>query len=355
MRFIPTNCLREGMILAKSLYGTGGVLLLQRGEKLKTEFISHLVNHGFQGVYIRDKLSKEIQIVNIVSDELRNSAEKVVRAIFEEVQTSGCMKELTDAAESTVHKITEEIIRNKDLMVNMIDLKSYDNYTYRHSVNVGILSIILGASIGMTLTQLYRLGLSAMLHDIGKVFIDREIITKPEQLSDEEFEEIKRHPLLGYNYLQSRPYTFPSISLTGILDHHERIDGSGYPRGLSDKEISMFGRIISITDVYDAMTSDRPYRRSLPPAEVMEYLMGASGTLFDPDYVLLFTRKVAAYPLGTCVMLSNGLKAIVTQNYPDCCLRPRVKLINDDPEPIYLDLRSDRSLADVTITKVIKM
>ena len=355
MRFIPTNCLRKGMVLARSIYGTGGVLLLPRGEALKTEFISHLTSHGFQGVYIDDELSEEIQIENIVSDELRNSAEAAVSAIFEQVQTSGASKDLTDAAENAVQKITEEIIRNKNLMVNMVDLKSYDNYTYRHSVNVGILSIILGTSIGMNRARLYRLGLSAMLHDIGKVFIDRGIVTKPGRLSHEEFEEIKRHPLLGYNYLQSKTYKLPPISLTGILEHHERMDGSGYPSGLINKEISMFGRIISIADVYDAMTSDRPYRNSLPPSEVMEYLMGSSGTLFDPDYVLLFTRKVAAYPLGTCVRLSNGLKAIVTQNYSDCCLRPRVRLINDGPEPTYLDLKSDRGLADVTITSVVKM
>jgi len=142
----------------------------------------------------------------------------------------------------------------------------------------------------------------------------------------------------------------------GVLQHHERYDGSGYPEGISGKKITQFGRVIAIADVYDAMTSDRPYRVAMMPSEVMEYLMGGAGTLFDPDMVYLFTRKVAAYPLGTCVLLSNGLTAIVVENYEDCCTRPKVKVVcSYEAVPIYFDLKNDRRISNLTITGVVKM
>lgn len=357
MRYIPAFCLREGMVLAKDLYGANGTLLLRSGQGLDQHHITHIARLGFQGVYISDNLSEEIEIENVVSDELRVSAEKTISAVFTESRTGTISRETTARAADTVQRITGEIIGNKDLMVNMIDLKTYDNYTYRHSVNVGILSIVLGVALNLNRPHLYKLGLSAMLHDIGKVFIDRDIIEKKARLTLEEFQEVKKHPALGYRYLQKTDYDLPPMSLTGVLQHHERVDGSGYPYGLTENDISMFGRIISIADVFDAMTSDRPYRAAMMPSEVMEYLMGGAGTLFDADYVYLFTRKVAAFPLGTCVLLSNGLTAIVTENYADCCLRPKVKIICDDTAvpATYYDLKNDRSLTGVTIVRVIEM
>lgn len=355
MRYIPAFCLREGMTLARNLYGINGTLLLRRGQKLDLHHITHITHLGFQGVYIFDSLSEGIEIQNVVSDELRISAEKTICQIFEETMETGISEETAAKAENTVQKITEEIIASQDLMVNMIDIKTYDNYTYCHSANVGILSIVLGVALGLNRVQLYKLGMSAMLHDIGKVFIDRDIIDKKARLTNDEFLEVKKHPSLGYRYLKKTDYRLPPVSLNGILQHHERIDGSGYPYGLAEDEISMYGRIISIADVFDAMTSDRPYRAAMAPSEVMEYLMGSAGTLFDADYVYLFTRKVAAFPLGTCVLLSNGLRAIVTENYSDCCLRPKVKIINNSEIPVYCDLKNDRELTDVTILRVIKM
>ena len=355
MRYIPTLCLREGMVLAKSLYGKDGVLLLQQGQLLKQSYISHIAHFGFQGVYITDKLSEEIEIKTVIDDELRNSAAKAVRDIYVQSVTTGISQDMVDDAKAVVHDLVENIVKNRNLMVNMIDLKSYDNYTYYHSVNVGVLSIVVGVALGMNNTALYKLGLGALLHDIGKVFIDKSIIDKPDLLTPEEFEEVKKHPAMGYEYLVNANLGFPISALVGILQHHERMDGSGYPEGLSGEKIKKLSRIITVADVFDAMTSDRPYRPGMMPSEVMEFLMGGAGTLFDAELVYLFTRKVAAFPLGTCVLLSNGLTAIVVENYEDCGLRPKVKIISKDAKPIYLDLKNDRHLSNLTITSVVKM
>lgn len=355
MRYIPTLCLREGMVLAKSLYGKDGVLLLQQGQQLKQSYISHIAHYGFQGVYIADKLSEEIEIKTVINDELRNSAANAVRDIYVQSTTTGISQSVANDTKAIMHNIVEDIIKNRHLMVNMVDLKSYDNYTYYHSVNVGVLAIVVGVALGMNHCTLYKLGLGALLHDMGKVFIAKEIIDKTDLLTPEEYEEIKKHPVLGYEYLLNANLGFPASALIGILQHHERIDGSGYPEGLSGKRITRLSRIITIADVFDAMTSDRPYRPGMMPSEVMEFLMGGAGTLFDPEIVYLFTRKVAAFPLGTCVLLSNGITAIVVENYEDCGLRPKVKVINNDADPVYLDLKNDRDLSNLTITSVVKM
>lgn len=345
------------MVLAKSLYGSDNVLLLQKGQQLKKPYISCILNYGFQGVYISDKMSEDIEITNVIDDELRNSAVKAVRDIYVQSQTVGITRNMADGAKAAVHSIVEEIINNRDIMVNMVDLKTYDDYTYYHSVNVGVLSIVLGVALGMNRTSLYKLGLGALLHDLGKVFIDKAIIDKEGPLTSDEFTEIKKHPGLGHEYLtHTTRLDVPMSALIGVLQHHERIDGSGYPEGISGKDINQYSRIISIADVFDAMTADRPYRLAMMPSDVMEYLMGGSGTLFDSDLVYLFTRKVATFPLGTCVQLSNGQTAIVVENYEDCCLRPKVRVINhDETEPVYLDLKNERSLSNLTITSVVKM
>ena len=356
MRYVPTLCLREGMVLAKSLYGKDGSLLLQEGQPLKGSYILHLEKSGFQGVYISDELSDEIEIRSVIDDELRNSAVKAIQDIYVQSPTAGISRSMACRIKKIVHSIVEEIVDNRDIMVNMIDLKSYDDYTYYHSVNVGVLSIVVGVALGMGHATLYKLGLSALLHDIGKVFVDRKIIEKPGPLTAEEFTEVKKHPPLGYDYLLNDDLDMPIPSLVGILQHHERMNGSGYPSGLSGDEIHQFSRIISIADVFDAMTSDRPYREAMMPSDVMEYLMGGAGSLFDEKLVYLFTRKVAAFPLGTCVRLSNGLTGIVVENYEDCCLRPKIKAVGGDSEsPVYLDLKNDRNLSNLTITGVVKM
>ncbi|MBW7572082.1 HD-GYP domain-containing protein [Caproiciproducens faecalis] len=356
MRYVPTLCLREGMVLAKNLYGNDGSLLLQQGQPLKPSYISHIAHNGFQGVYISDKLSDEIEIKTVINDQLRNSAVTAVKDMYNQTLTTGFNQIMADNAKVIVQDIVEEIILNQNIMVNMIDLKSYDNYTYFHSVNVGVLSIVMGVTLGLNETDLFKLGLGALLHDIGKVFVSKGIIDKTDSLTPEEYEEVKKHPDLGYEYLTRANLDLPLLGLIGILQHHERMDGSGYPAGLSGDGINRFSRIISIADVFDAMTSDRPYRPAMMPSEVMEYLMGGAGTLFDPELIQLFTRKVAAFPLGTCVLLNNGLTAIVVENYEDCVLRPKVKVVcSNENKPMYLDLKNNRNLANLTITGVVKI
>lgn len=173
------------------------------------------------------------------------------------------------------------------------------------------------------------MGISALLHDVGKLYTPSEILDKPEKLTYEEFQIIKQHSENGFRYIKENLDIDTKVYL-GIYQHHEKYDGTGYPLNIKGEKISLFARIISIADVYDALISDRPYRKGVLPSEGIEHIMGGSGTLFDHRLVKIFSKKIAPYPIGTCVNLSNDLVGIVSKNHPSYSLRPSVKIIQAD-------------------------
>lgn len=359
MRYVPTNCLRENMIVGKTLYGKNGQVLLTINTKLTTNYIINLKKLGFSGIYIEDDLSEGIEIKEIVNTRLRNETIKVVKNLFSST-TDNDSKNKNKALDKIIinmESILDEIMTNKNLMINMLDLKSFDDYTFAHSLNVSILSIIIGIEYGLSKKELENLALGALLHDIGKVFIGNEIINKPSKLTKEEFEKIKNHPKLGYDYL-SKFYSLNTSVLIGALDHHEKFDGTGYPSSYKGEEISLFGRIIAIADVYDALTSERPYRKGMFPSEAIEFIMSNSGVHFDPDLVKIFLKKAAPYPVGMCVKLSSGLIGIVVENYEESCLRPKIRVFKKDDlelKPFEISLRDDRNYLSTTIKEIIEI
>ncbi len=257
-------------------------------------------------------------------------------------------------AKQQIENIVDEIFANRHLMVNMVDMKVFDDYTYYHSVNVAVLSIVLGVALKMDRNELCNLVLPRCCMISARCFINRDILNKAGKLTPSEFEEIKTHSLLGCNHIK-KGYGVAACSYMGILDHHERYEGGGYPNNLKGQNISWFGRIISIADVYDALTSERPYRKAMLPSDAMEYVMASNNTQFDPKVVEVFVRKIAPYPIGTCVRLSNGLTGIVVQNYESLSMRPRIRIFMDngrDVEPYEIDL-TDNNMLNLTIVKVI--
>lgn len=345
------------MVLAKSLFGKDQSLLLGKGQTIKESYIEKIGKLGYSGVFISDSLSDDIEIESMISDQLKMSAVGAVKDVFiNSGDDIGHNNEVIEKTRKIVEDLIDELLYNRNLMVNMVDLKVFDDYTFYHSVNVAVLSLIVGISLDLPRPALYKLGLGALLHDIGKLFISKEILSKKGPLTPDEFAQIKRHPSLGFEYLINH-YDIPAKSYLGALHHHERYDGSGYPLALKGEHISEIGRIIAIADVYDALTSDRPYRRALLPSDAMEYVMGGSNTMFDPVYVRKFTRKVAAYPLGTIVVLSDSTRGIVVKNYEDCCTRPCIRVISENGGRAgarYIDLRDDFNTTSLTIVEIVR-
>lgn len=356
MRFIPVGCLQDGMISARQVLGKHGELLLNKDTVIQTAYIKKLIALGYSGIYIEDKLSEEIKVSEIISQDLRLKTVKTIKTAYETIESG---KDISQSRmqdiNHLVENIVEEALSNENLMVNMVDLKIFDDYTFYHSVNVAVLSVVIGIGLKMGKDQLAKLVLSAMLHDVGKVFIPREVLNKPGRLNNMEFEMMKGHPYKGYKYLRDH-FDVPMVSYIGILQHHEKYDGTGYPLNTKGEQISLFGRIISVADIYDALTSDRPYRKALTPSDAAEYIMGAGGTVLDPNLVRCFMQNVAPYPVGMYVRLSNNMEGLVIENYKDCCIRPKVKIIRHgglEVTPYIIDLKNDAGARDITIVGLV--
>ncbi|PKM53717.1 MAG: HD-GYP domain-containing protein [Firmicutes bacterium HGW-Firmicutes-5] len=356
MRFVPIFCLREGMIIASDFYGEQGELVLARQTVLDIELIKKIRKFRCNGLYVEEDQIKNIPIVNTINSSLRTKTVNGIKEIFICKENKlPVQKEQFTEMEDQVETIVDVILKNKEMMLNMVDLKVFDDYTYFHSVNVAVLSIGLGTAMGFDKTDLCNLGFGALLHDIGKVFVPKDILHKQGPLTDNEFMEMKKHSYLGFEYLASE-YVGSVGAQAGILDHHEKFSGGGYPNNAKGEKISLYGRIISIADVYDALTSDRPYRNGLLPSEAVEYIMGGTGNLFDPDLVAVFIRKIAPYPIGTPVKLSNGLVGVVTDNFESFCMRPNIRVFkNGDYEVTPFDIcLADRKALNITIVDYTK-
>lgn len=355
MRFVPANCLRTGQMLASDLVVNKNHILIGKNVRLTDALIENINVYGFKGAYINDEISEDLRIANAIGEELRTKAKREVRTMFTDVDTSKRGVRSVDTLKDAVTGIVEEVIYNRDAIVNVVDIRSYDDYTYSHSINVAIIAGVMGGALNLKGKDLNDLVTGALVHDIGKVFIDKRIINKISRLTHDELEEVRRHSRLGYDYILNSD-NITEASKIAVLTHHERFDGYGYPSRLTGTEIPLYGRIICLADVYDALVSDRPYRRAMLPSDALEYIMSGYGTMFDPDIVDAFTRRVAPYPVGTCVRLSSGVTGIVVGNYEHSRLRPIIRIIKDGKlTSTYIDLAEDHSTLNTTIVELVNI
>ncbi len=231
-----------------------------------------------------------------------------------------------ERAAKTVDKMVDSIFRNPDAITSLSRLKSFDDYTFQHSVNVSVLALALGRHLGIVKEELRRLGVGAILHDVGKMRVPEQILNKPGRLTDEEFAVMKTHTLHGAKILMDTR-NVPNESAAVALNHHERFNGRGYPRGVSGMAIGKFGLIAAIVDVYDAITSDRVYHKGMPSHQALQKIYEWSKTDFYPVFVQKFIQCVGLYPIGSVVRLDTGEVGVVyRQNHAEL-IRPWVRLV----------------------------
>lgn len=352
MRVIPIACLKDDMTLGRTIYGPNGEIFLRRNTKLNSRYIERLSRMGYSSVYIEDKFSEGIEIYEVIDSKLRNYTVQKVKRLYNHIADMAKPEKIEwEGLSNHVNYMLDELLAKNDLVYNMVDIKTFDDYTFHHSVNVAVLATATGIQMRLKRSRLYELCMAAAMHDVGKVYVPKEILNKPGKLTDEEYDEIKKHSERGYDYLKTTHY-ISKDSCKGVLMHHERHDGLGYPHGARNEEINPIGKILAICDVYDALTSDRPYRKAWSPSEAIEYLMGNSGIRFNPEITNSFLQMIAPYPAGTTVRLSDGKKGIVVKNSLDMKLRPIVRIIMDNGEnvePYEVNLGRDRSFLNVTI------
>jgi HD-GYP domain-containing protein (c-di-GMP phosphodiesterase class II) len=226
----------------------------------------------------------------------KNAESNTIHAIKETMSLSkhsNLLCKMPEYAGNIIDDILDSINNSDTALASLSSLKTYDKYTFSHSINVFLLSTMIGRILGLSRDRLLDLGMSSILHDIGKTTIPKGILNKKAKLSEREFAIIQTHASRGYFFAKEN-IPISDVSFLGILHHHEKYDGTGYPLGIRGEHIDIFGRIISIADVYDAMTSDRPYRKAQTHAEALEFIRCNSGNSFDPRLVDIFTNFIGA-------------------------------------------------------------
>lgn len=330
MRVCSVDKVPENAVLAKDIYDAKGVFLLKRDSRLLQGTLQKLKNNGIFFICIEDGISEGIEFESVIDDESKARIIFAFKEIVEEKTGEGkgvgLVFKNVKKIEGLVDELLMEISRKSDLSYMAVELMGTDMSTYFHSVNTAIISLLMAMDLKMSRTMCRDIGLGAILHDIGKTRIDSRILNKVERFNEEEWIEMKSHVDCGYELIKALT-AMNGIVKSIVLKHHEKLDGSGYPNGITAEAIPEYVRIVTVADMFDAMTSDRIYRRRMPIHVALEHLMTECVTKIDKNIYQCLTRKVIFFPPGTIVHLNEGSSAIVTEYNDTAPTRPKIRII----------------------------
>lgn len=350
------NDLKEGMILGENLYDSFGNILLSDGIVLKKSYIVKIKGLDISKVKIKNSSFKKYRCKEdkAIKDpyllETRLEAEKFVKEAMGNIYLNDV---LAKKALKVVNKLIEELIENEEIVISLDKLRKIDDYTLEHSVNVCILSLVIGITMGIEYKELVDLGLGAILHDIGKMMVPKSILNKPGPLTINEYKIIKNHTTYGYDILKNNKIISEKAAQVA-LNHHERLDGNGYPLGKKEKQINLYARIVAISDVYDALTSDRVYKKKIEAHKALEYICKMVGTQFDNEIVKKLISCIGIYPMGSIVKLNTNEIGLVVDINKIRPTKPIIRIILDEKGnrlQNYIEVDTNRNL-DIRIADV---
>ena len=359
-KYIRVRQLKEGMRTDQRIIDHIGRVLIEKGTTLDQYQIDYMINMGVGGIYIREGEAEDPDDY-VITEETQRTIEKLKVADPVKVKLAESVKNRVSQGVQFLYKNTDSenfvnttndiandlmkaIMENDAIAVDISELKVSDEYTFKHSVDVATMAMIVAKKYGMPENQIYEIGIAGLLHDVGKSRIPNEVLNKPARLTDDEFELMKQHSLFGYNILKEKRNVSSAVMMA-VLQHHEKIDGNGYPLGLAESEIGEYAKILSTVDIYDALVTERPYKTAFSQRDAVEMIMSMTREL-DVTAIKAFLSSVILYPVDSIVELSTGEKAKVVKNNQNCILRPKV--VGLKTGKVY-DLTEDVSCASIII------
>jgi len=354
--------LKAGMQIDQRLIDHTGRVLIERWTILDQYQINYMLGMGIGGVYIREgEAEEETEDDYVISEETHKKIEKLKTADPVKVKLTESVKarvsegvqylyhntgssSFMNTTNNIANNLMNVIMENDAIAFDIGELKISDEYTFKHSVDVATMAMIIAKKYGMTDKEVYEIGIAGLLHDIGKSKIPNEVLNKPARLTEEEFALMKQHTLFGYSILKEKDDVSNEIKLA-VLQHHEKINGKGYPLGLADNKISKYAKILSVADIYDALVTERPYKTAFSQRDAVEMIMSMTLEL-DVAAIKAFLGSVILYPVDSIVELNTGEKAKVVKNNQNCILRPMVVELKTGK--VY-DLAGDVNCANIII------
>jgi len=343
MRLVNTRYVVEGSVLARPVINSSGRVLLQAGVRVTASYIGRLMDMGYDVLFIKDDRLEDVEFHMSITGQTRKVAYKTIENVSKYIESGNESSLKVSSIRVTIQQMLNDLLFSTDILGNLTEIQGYDDYTFHHSVNTTIIALVLGLASGYSEQKLLEFGMGILMHDIGKIKVPESILNKKTPLMEEEFEEIKLHSTIGFDILRKNN-DFSLLSAHVAFQHHEKWDGSGYPRGLKGSEIHEYGKLAAIADVYEALISKRVYRKALEPNVAYEYIVSQSNKHFDPQVLEVFKRHIAVYPSGSGIILSNGQRGNVVKQNPAFPNRPLVRVFYQDEEPLSVPI--DYNLVD---------
>ena len=357
--FVRTRSLKAGMKIDQAIVDRMGRILIARGAVLDEYLIDSLLRMGITSIYIREgeedpeeeKISllaqsiiEKTRVDDRTKVKLSESVKKRVAQGIQYLYNNTESQDFTDDTNNIANDLMHAISDNDAIAVDIGALKISDEYTFKHSVDVATMAMIVAKQHGLNKNQIYEIGVAGLLHDLGKSKIPNEVLNKPARLTDEEFEIMKQHSVYGYNILKEKESVSDHVRL-GVLQHHEKVNGKGYPMGVSADKMHPYAKILSVVDIYDALVTARPYKKAFSQRDAVEMIMSMTDEL-DLNVMKSFLGSMILYPVDSIVQLSNGEKAKVVENNSGYILRPKV--VGIESGKIY-DLGKDMKCNNIII------
>ncbi len=356
---IPVNQLRPGMYVIAIASQTGAMEIAQTGLVTTRQQVDVLIRRGVLTVKVDLARSKLPGIAQVISPSPAHSAGSVrpagsgegrelkIRRLYQEARElqgkfirhlkAGQPIDITPLA-AVAEEMVDTMFTHGDAMLCLARIRAKDAYLMEHSMNVAILLANFGRYLGLERSVLKELTLGGLLHDVGKIMTPDEVLNKPGKLTDEEFGVMRQHVVHSYDILSNTAGITPTM-LEVAANHHERLDGTGYPQRLKGEQLSLYTRMSGIVDVYDAVTADRVYKQGMQPTQAFRILLKGIDQHFDAELVTKFIKCMGVYPVGTLVQLSNQRLAVVMQRNEQQPLKPMVKVIYHATQRHYLEVQ----------------